>query len=605
MSLANGIAIIKAAIAQMPQKAGIYKMLSEDGEHLYIGKAKNLPKRVVSYTRADALPYRLQRMVSLTARMEFTIVKSETEALLLEATQVKDLKPRFNILLRDDKSFPYILLTDDLEYNMLLKHRGSMKRKGEYFGPFISALAVNRTLDSLQKAFPLRSCSDAFFNARTKPCLEYQIKRCTAPCVGKIEPADYNKIVGEARAFLRGKTADIQARLAEDMQTAANAEEFEKAAVIRNRIWALSKIQSDQKLNFSPDTNLDAIVFCKEAEKVCMHLSFIRNGMNNGNQSFYPDNMPEDDEEALEDFIMQFYQIHAAPKLILLNRHLENSEVVEQALSQISGHKVIIELPVRGEKYALIKYANIAARENLQRKLAESANQKRFLKMAQEQFAMAKMPERIEVYDNSHISGTNAVGAMIVATADGFDKKSYRKFNIQTTKLGDDYAMMREVFSRRFRKGENLPDLVLIDGGKGQLSSVMEAINGLNEEVNLGGVTFVAISKGEERNAGREEYHMVGRKPFVIEYRSELAFFLQRIRDEAHRFAIAGHRAKRSKDIQKSELIEIGGIGGKRKKDLLNYFGSVAAIKDANVADLIMVQGISAKTAQKIYDSFH
>ncbi len=601
MSIASGKAIIKEVISQMPQKPGVYRMFAEDGEHLYIGKAKNLPKRVVSYTRTDALPYRLQRMVSQTARMEFTVVKSETEALLLEATLIKDLKPRFNILLRDDKSFPYILLTDDMDFNMLKKHRGKRKRKGEYFGPFISALAVNQTLDSLQKAFPLRSCSDSEFNNRTRPCLEYQIKRCAAPCVGKIEPMEYDKIVSEARAFLRGKTADIQERLAEEMAAASEAMEYERAGVIRNRIWALSKIQSDQKLNFPPDTNLDAVVFCKEAERVCVHLTFIRNGMNNGNQSFYPDNLSEDDDEALENFVMQFYQKHAAPPVILLNKKLDNKEIVEEVLSEISERKVKLEEPVRGDKYALVKYASKVALENLRKKLAESANQKRFLKMAQEQFAMAKMPERIEVYDNSHISGTNAVGAMIVATADGFDKKSYRKFNIKSNDIGDDYEMMREVFSRRFKRGENLPDLVLIDGGKGQLSSVMEAIEGLDTS----GVTFVAISKGEERNAGREEYHMVGRKAFVIEYRSELAFFMQRIRDEAHRFAITSHRARRTKDIQRSEILEVEGVGGKRKKDLLNYFGSVAAIKDANVVDLMMVKGISAGIAQKIYDSFH
>jgi excinuclease ABC subunit C len=601
MSISHGIEIIKTAIAQMPQASGVYRMFAEDGEPLYIGKAKNLPKRVVNYTRTDALPYRLQRMVAQTARMEFIVVKSETEALLLEATLIRDIKPRFNILLRDDKSFPYIMLTQDLQFNMLLKHRGSTKRKGEYFGPFVSGLAVNKTLDSLQKAFPLRSCSDSDFNSRTRPCLEYQIKRCTAPCVGKISESDYAKIVAEARDFLRGKTAEIQKRLAAEMQAASDAEEFEKAAVIRNRIWALSKIQSDQKLNFSLDTNLDAIIYHKEAERACLHLTFIRNGMNNGNQSFFPDNLPEDDGEALEEFIMLFYQKHAAPPLILLNKHLENAAVLEDALSTISARKVRIEEPIKGEKFQLLKFAEKAAQENLQRKLAESASHAKFLKMAQEQFALAKIPERIEVYDNSHIQGTNAVGAMIVVNTDGFDKKAYRQFNIKTTALGDDYAMMREVFSRRFRTGENLPDLVLIDGGQGQLSSVLEAVEGLP----VSGVTFVAISKGEDRKAGREEYHMVDRKPFVLEYRSELAFFMQRIRDEAHRFAITSHRNKRSKDMQKSELLEIEGVGGKRKKDLLNYFGSVSAIKAAQLADLQMVQGISAKTAQKIYDSFH
>ncbi len=606
MSLKTGIEVIREHIKKMPDRSGVYRMLDESGEPLYIGKAKNLPKRVVSYTRPESLPYRLQMMISLTRTMEFSVTKNEAEALLLESQLVKELQPKYNILLKDGKSFPYILLTEDKKYNMMTKFRGKHAKTGKYFGPFLSAGLVMQTLTQLQKAFPLRTCTDATLESRTRPCLEYQIKRCSAPCVHKISDEDYRKIEEQAARFLSGKTSDVQQELSAQMQVAAENMDYERAAVMRDRIYALSKIQSESRLNMPPDTNLDAIVFYTEAGKVCVEVTFIRNGFNYGNSSYFPTYLEGVDESELpQEFIMQFYQSNPVPKTIITNLPIADVEVIEEALSMKSGSKVEIENPQRGDKLALVKMAERNAQEALARKMAENATQKKLLKLFCDEFGLGEQPERIEVYDNSHISGTNSIGAMIVINENGMDKKSYRKFNIKTASGDDDYAMMREVLRRRFARAKTegwvLPDVVLIDGGAGQLSAAKQVF----DDMGVSNVALIAIAKGPERNAGNEEYHMPDRAPFRLKKGSELAYFMQRIRDEAHRFAITTHRAKRSKDFIKSGLDDIEGIGSVRKKALLHYFGSVAAIKEASLKDLQQVEGVSAKTAEIIYNFFH
>lgn len=581
-------------------------MLAENGEVLYIGKAKSLPKRVASYTRPEGLPYRLQVMISHVRAMDFHITRNEAEALLMESNQVKEIQPRFNILLKDGKSFPYILLTGDKDYNMMLKYRGKQARNGKYFGPFLSAGMVMKTLTQLQKAFPLRTCTDATLESRTRPCLEYQIKRCSAPCVGKITQEDYKKIENEAYRFLSGKTNDVQAELSIQMQEASERMDFERAALVRDRIYALSRIQSESRLNLSPDTNLDAIVFYTEAGKICVEVTFIRNGFNYGNNSYFPTSLEGVDETELpQEFIMQFYQSNPVPKAIITNMQVEDKEVIQEALQLKTGQFVEIDVPQKGDKLALIKMGERNAQEALARRMAENATQKKLLKMFCEEFQLPETPERIEVYDNSHISGTNSIGAMIVINENGMDKKSYRKYNIKEAAGNDDYAMMREVLTRRFARGKTeggeMPDVVLIDGGAGQFSAVKQVL----DDLGVSNVTLIAIAKGPERNAGNEEYHMAGRPPFRLKKGSELAYFMQRIRDEAHRFAITTHRAKRAKDLIKSGLDEIEGIGTVRKKALLHHFGSVGAIKQASVKDLQQVEGINAKVAEIVYNFFH
>ncbi len=606
MSLKTSIEIIREHIKKMPDSAGVYRFLDEKGAPLYIGKAKSLPKRVASYTRPEALPYRLQVMISLTRSMQFNVTKSEAEALLLESNLVHELQPRYNILLKDGKSFPYILLTGDKDYNMMLKFRGKQTRKGQYFGPFVSAGIVMQTLNHLQKAFPLRTCTDATLASRTRPCLEYQIKRCAAPCVEKISLEDYKEIESQAAKFLSGKTSDVQGELSKQMQQASDHMDFERAATMRDRIYALSRVQSESRMNMSSDTNLDAVAFYNEAGKICVEVTFIRNGFNYGNNSYFPtyhEGMQE--SEMPQEFLMQFYQSNPIPKVIIINTALEDKSVIEEALAIKSGHKVEIENPQKGDKLVLLKQGERNAQEALARRMAENATQKKLLKLFCEEFKLDGQPERIEVYDNSHISGTNSIGAMIVINENGMDKKSYRKFNIKTAAGNDDFAMMREVLTRRFARAKTdewvLPDVVLIDGGAGQLSAAKQVF----DDMGVSAVTLIAIAKGPERNAGNEEYHMVGRAPFRLRKGSELAYFMQRIRDEAHRFAITTHRAKRAKDFVKSGLDEISGVGAVRKKALLHHFGSVGAIKEASVKDLQTVEGINAKTAEIVYNFFH
>lgn len=605
MSLKEGTQIIKDFIKTLPESAGVYRMLDEGGTPLYIGKAKNLSKRVINYTRPEVLPTRLQRMISLTKSMECIVTKTEAEALILEANLIKDLQPKFNVLLKDDKSFPYILLTADKEFNMMLKFRGKKERKGYYFGPFFSTQMVYTTLDVLQKAFPLRTCTDSTLNNRTRPCLEYHIKRCTAPCVGKISAEDYKIIEKQAKAFLSGKNSDLQQELAQKMQAASENMQYEKAAQIRDRINALTRIQNENKLTISGVLDTDIIAIYAEGSIVCAEVFFIRNGQNMGNRAYFPqyaDGISVD--EVMETFLMLFYRDNIPPPLLLTNIKLESANAVEDALGTIHNVRIKIETPSRGDKKNAVEMAFINAREAIRRKLAEDATQNKLFGLFAEKFEMAEVPEKIEVYDNSHNQGSAALGAMIVVTKNGFDKKQYRKFNIKTAQTNDDFAMMREVLSRRLERGKkenNLPDVILIDGGIGQLNAVAAVM----EEQGVNNVKLIAISKGIDRNAGNEEYHQIGKPSFRLVHGSELAHFMQRIRDEAHRFVIGGHRAKKSKEIKKSQLDEVAGIGASRKKALLAHFGSVADIKNASVEDLMQVSGISRSMAEVIYNHFH
>jgi len=590
----------------MPPKPGVYRMLDESGQVLYVGKAKNLAKRVASYTRPEILTYRIQKMISETRAMEIVISKNEAEALLLEANIIKELQPRFNILLKDDKSFPYILLTADKEYNMMTKYRGARKRDGQYFGPFPSAGAVNRTLNILQRAFPLRSCSDSVLNSRTRPCLEYQIKRCTAPCVGKISAAEYGQIVEDARDFLQGKTKFVQEKLVKNMQAASDATEFEKAAQYRDRIQVLNRIQSEQKMTMQNVSDADVIGLYREGQAVCVQVFFIRGGNNYGNRAYFPSNSAGMEEgEIIAGFLGQFYQSNHPAREIYVSHKIEDNTVIEDALENNAKYKVRISVPMRGDKAAFMKNVVMNAKDAMHRKMAENVAHTKLLKQFAERFKLPEMPERIEVYDNSHIQGSNAVGAMIVVSDEGFDKKSYRKFTIKNSNLSDDYDMMREVLARRFKraKQENsaLPDVALIDGGAGHLSTAAKVM----EELGINEVKLIAIAKGAERNAGKEEYHMLGEKPFNLEFGSQLAYFMQRIRDEAHRFAITTHRDKRSSDIKKSELDGIRGVGAARKKALLTHFGSVKGIKQAEIESLQEVEGISRNIAEMVYNYFH
>ncbi|OUR79412.1 excinuclease ABC subunit C [Alphaproteobacteria bacterium 46_93_T64] len=615
----RGANVIKRFLRTLPGTPGVYRMLDANEQVLYVGKAKNLKKRVISYTKATGQSARIMRMVSLTHAMEFVSTHTEVEALLLEANLIKKLKPRYNIILRDDKSFPYILITSDHEWPQITKHRGGRSKKGEYFGPFASAGAVNETLATFQRLFPLRSCSDSDFETRTRPCLQYQIKRCSAPCVDRISQEDYQVVVEEARAFLSGKSHELQKRLAQKMQSASDELDFEQAAVLRDRLKAMAHIQSKQTINLPNIDEVDVIAAHQEGGQTCVQVFFIRSGQNLGNRAHYPTHTREEGpEDILSAFIGQFYDSRPAPKNIWVSHMPIESELLAEALSIAAEKKISLSTPKRGPKKEMLEHAILNARGALSRRMAENATQRQLLEAVGTLFEMKETPRRIEVYDNSHISGTHQVGALIVAGPEGFDKKGYRKFNIKDAALtpGDDYGMMREVLTRRFsrlqkedpdKQGETSgsrelwPDLVLVDGGLGQLNAAIDVF----KDLGIKDVVLAGIAKGPDRNAGRERFFVPGKPPFSLPEKDPTLYFLQRLRDEVHHFAITTHRAKRSKAIGKSPLDEIQGIGGKRKKALLNHFGSAKGVESAALADLEEVEGVSKTLAQTIFDFFH
>ena len=614
-SFAAGAERIEEALKTMPSAPGVYRMIGVQGRILYVGKAKNLKKRIFAYTRPERLPLRIQRMVSETQSMEVITTHTEAEALLLEANLIKRLAPRYNILLKDDKSFPYILIASDHDWPRLIKHRGARTAKGEYFGPFASAGAVNQTLSYLQRAFLLRSCSDGVFQGRTRPCLMYQIKRCCAPCVGRISAGDYAALVDQARAFLSGRSQKVLRTLAESMDEASAAMNYEDAALYRDRIRALSRIQAHQDINPGDVEEADAVALYQAGGQACIQMFFFRSGCNFGNRSFFPaQTQDQEPGDILAAFLAQFYEDKTPPREIFLSHALPAGEaaLLAEALGSKAGHKVVLAVPKRGERRKLVEHAETNAREALGRRLAESAAQRALLEKLGELLGLEQAPERIEVYDNSHIQGSNAVGGMIVAGPEGFIKNAYRSFNIRSSDLtpGDDFGMMREVLTRRFRRAQkedpdrtrgSWPDLVMIDGGAGQLSVVVALL----EELGVSDVPLLAIAKGPDRNAGREHFHRPGHPVFTLPSGDPVLYFLQRLRDEAHRFAIGTHRARRSQAIGVSPLDEIGGIGAKRKKALLHRFGSARGVAEAGLADLRTVDGISAAIAKKIYDHFH
>ena len=614
--LSRGLAYLKAEVRKLSGDPGVYRMLNGVGEALYVGKARNLARRVTSYTQPNRLSNRLMRMVSETETLEVIVTKSEIEALLLESNLIKKLKPRYNILLRDDKSLPQILITADHPFGQLTKHRGRKTRKGDYFGPFASAGAVNRTVADLARAFMLRTCSDSIFSARTRPCLQYQIKRCSGPCVGLVGEADYAAQLDQARRFLSGGSAEIQRDYAARMHHAAEALEFETAAIWRNRIRALSGIQANQDINVPNLRDADIIAVARSGERSCIQAFFIRGGSNYGNRSYFLSHNADSSAAAvLTAFLGQFYDDKDPPAEILLSDEAEEQDLLAEALSVRAGRKVRISRPQRGARRKLAAMAIHNAEEALARNLADTSSQRRLLGELGEIFSLDAPPERVEVYDNSHIQGQHAVGGMIVAGPEGFNKAAYRKFNIrddgpEAVSGGDDFAMMRQVIRRRFeralkedpdRTGGNWPDLLLIDGGKGQLGSVLEIM----DDLGVSDISVVAISKGPDRNAGREQFHMRGRDSFTLSPQASAMHFLQRLRDEAHRWAIGTHRAKRQKTELTSPLDGVPGIGPKRKKALLAHFGSARAVSSAGLDDLESVDGISKTVARQIYDWFY
>ena len=606
-----GPELIADFVSRLPHKPGVYRMFDEHKNVLYVGKAKNLRKRVTAYTKYDRHTIRIQRMIRATHDMEFVICGSETEALLLEASLIKRLKPRYNILLRDDKSFPYILVRKSHPAAQIKKHRGARNVKGDYYGPFANVHSVNRTLDTLQRAFRLRNCSDSIYESRTRPCMLHQIKRCAAPCTGEVTLEEYDKLIGDAQDFLTGKSDRLRKRLQNQMREESANLNFEKAAEYRDRLQALSHV-SGLGSNINPTTfkEGDVIGIHSEGGQSCIQVFFFRSGLNWGNSSHFPRHSKDETPAQIVDaFIAQFYLNKPIPKAIYVSELVPNLDILEMGLSERSEGTVKISTPMRGEKKLLIDRAVKNAQEALARKMAETASQERLLKQVQEVLQLEEIPQRIEVYDNSHIQGTNATGAFIVAGPEGFRRKQYRTFNIKDveTEPGDDYAMMREVFRRRFKrlmKDDTLewPDLVLIDGGKGQLSSVVEIMEDLGV---LERTTLVAIAKGPDRNAGRETFFIPGRAAFTLPPKTPALYYLQRLRDEAHRFAIGTHRAKRKKQMKKSPLDGIQGIGAARKKALLAYFGSGKAVKAASQEDLVRVEGVSQKLAKSIYDYFN
>ncbi len=694
-ALGAGAAVIRRQLKHAPNAPGVYRMIAANGDVLYVGKARNIRARIAAYARGQAHTNRIARMIAETAAMEFVTTGTETEALLLEANLIKQLKPRYNVLLRDDKSFPYILVTRDHVSPQITKHRGARNRPGDYYGPFASVWAVNRTLNALQRAFLLRSCSDSFYDNRTRPCLLFQIKRCAGPCTGEVSHTAYQKLVGEAREFLSGKSRAVRARLGAEMQQASDALEFERAARLRDRIAALSAIQASQDINPQSTEEADVFALARQAGHVCVEAFFFRNFQNWGNRAYFPKADPSlSDAEVLGAFLAQFYDDKPTPKLVLLSHDIEEQELLREALSARSGMRLEIIAPKRGEKRDLVAHASRNAAEALARRLADTSSQEKLLAAAGAAFGLDKAPRRIEVYDNSHIMGTNAIGAMIVAGPQGFMKTHYRTFNIKSEELtpGDDYAMMREVLKRRFTRlvKENprsapapaapeeapapastqpatraasapggevpeldagdppprpldppptqfskrrlgaddsaiyarqvtavsaasapapadpdafpaWPDLVIIDGGRGQLQAALATLS----EAGVVDVPIIAIAKGPDRNAGRESFHVPGREPFRLEPRDPALYFMQRLRDEAHRFAIGTHRAKRSRELVKSPLDEIGGVGPRRKRALLMHFGTVKAIERASLDDLAHAPGVNAATAKAVYGFFH
>ena len=611
-TLAAGIATIQGHLRTLPNGPGVYRMIDAAGDALYVGKASNLRKRVTTYTQTGKHPARLLQMIAETVAMEFVVTRSEVEALLLEANLIKRLRPRYNVLLRDDKTFPHILIASDHPFAQVAKHRGAQKRPGTYFGPFASAGAVNRTITALQRAFLLRSCPDTVFSSRTRPCLQYQIKRCTAPCVGLVDEADYATQVAQAVDFLSGKSQAVQAQLAEEMLAASDGLDFETAARLRDRIKALAAVQAHQDINAEHIGDADAMAAYQAGGQTCIQVYFFRGGRNYGTRAYFPSHDKHLDAAAvLAAFIGQFYDNKPAPKLVLVSHALQEGDLIAEALSLNAGHKVSLLQPKRGDKRRLIDHALANAREALGRRMAAGASQRKLLEGVAAAFALDQTPQRIEVFDNSHISGTNAIGAMIVAGADGLMKNAYRKFTIKSDVApGDDYAMMREVLSRRFsralkedpdRSGSEWPDLVLIDGGKGQLAVAQEVL----AELGIADQPVVAIAKGPDRNAGRERFFQPDRAPFSLEPRDPVLYFLQRLRDEAHRFAIGTHRARRAKQVGQSPIDEIAGIGPRRKKALLLHFGSARAVARASLDDLQAVDGVSKSVAKKIYDHFN
>ncbi len=665
-SLAAGRAAIVNYTKMAPSRPGVYRMIDGRGDVLYVGKAKNVKKRIAAYARPTGLDTRIERMIAATRSVEFVVTRTETEALLLEANLIKRLRPRFNVVLRDDKSFPYILITSDHWAPQILKHRGARTRQGRYYGPFASVWAVNRTINALQRAFLLRSCSDPFFESRTRPCLLYQIKRCSAPCTKEIDFPDYSGLVREANDFLSGRSKKVKDQLADEMEKASTALDFERAAIYRDRLAALSAIQSHQGVNPRGVEEADVFAVYQQGGFSCVEVFFFRTGQNWGNRAYFPKaDRSLAAGEVLSAFLAQFYDDRPPPRLILISHEIADRELLAEALCTKVGHKIEISLPLRGEKKDLVEHAMANAREALGRKLAETSSQEKLLRQLADTFALPKVPRRIEVYDNSHIQGSNAVGAMIVAGPEGFRKNQYRKFNIRSAELtpGDDFAMMREVLTRRFKRllaeaprptetvaacspekggsdrprrsgewstapsasslrqpmGADLllsggadstdsqaaddspwPDLLLIDGGQGQLTAAREVLAALGIEVPI-----VAIAKGPDRDAGRETFFVPGRDSFKLPPRDPVLYFVERLRDEAHRFAIGSHRARRKRDLREAGLQEIAGIGPRRKRALLLHFGTLKAIERASPSDLMKVEGISAETARRIYAFFH
>jgi excinuclease ABC subunit C len=619
--LALGHAAIENAVRLAPTSAGVYRMLNAANDVLYVGKAKNVKKRLSSYARSGAPhPARILRMIAATASVEIVSTTTETEALLLEANLIKQLRPRFNVQLRDDKSFPYILITGDHWAPQILKHRGAQSRPGRYFGPFASAGAVNRTITALQRAFLIRSCTDGFFESRTRPCLLYQIRRCAGPCTGEIDFGGYTELVREATDFLSGRSDAVKQELASVMENASGELEFETAAVFRDRLAALSAIQSQQGINPRTVEEADVFAIHQEGGYSCVEVFFFRTGQNWGNRAYFPRAEKSfTPEEVLSSFLAQFYDDKPPPKLVLLSHAIEEAELLADALSVKAGRKVEVSVPQRGEKKELVAHALTNAREALGRKLADTATQGRLLEGLASMLGLPQPPKRIEVYDNSHIQGTNAVGAMIVAGPEGFIKNQYRKFNIKSEGLtpGDDYAMMREVLQRRFKRllapsdsdkakadqdaVPQWPDLVVIDGGRGQLNTAREIL----ESLGVTQVALMAVAKGPDRDAGRETLFVPDREAIKLEPRDPVLYFIQRLRDEAHRFVIGSHRKRRTKDIREAGLQEIPGIGPSRKRALLHHFGTLKEIERASIADLGKVPGVSAESARKIFEFFH
>jgi excinuclease ABC subunit C len=632
-ALASGRSALARFARNAPVSPGVYRMIDADGEVLYVGKAKNIRKRLASYLRPVGHEARIARMIAATASLEFVSTATETEALLLEANLIKRLRPRFNVLMRDDKSFPYILIAEDARAPFILKHRGARGGDGAYFGPFASAWAVNRTITALQRAFLLRSCSNAVFDSRTRPCLLHQIKRCSAPCTGEIDKAAYAELVGEAKAFLSGRSHAVKERIARDMEAASASLDFERAAVYRDRLAAFSAIQSQQGINPRGITDADVFGVHQSGGFTCIQVFFFRTGQNWGNRAYFPRaDRGLSAGEVLGAFLAQFYDDKPAARLVLVSDNFDDCPLLAEALAVKNGYKVEIACPQRGEKRDVVEHAVTNAREALGRKLAETSSQRKLLEALAQTFGLPRTPQRIEVYDNSHIQGTNALGAMIVAGPEGFSKNQYRKFNIRSAALtpGDDYAMMREVLTRRFKRliaeapastnpvaasspNENpeadeaeagsespWPDLVLIDGGLGQLNTARDTLAGLG----LSDLPLVAIAKGPDRDAGRETFFVPGRAPFRLPPRDPLLYFVERLRDEAHRFAIGSHRARRGKSLREGGLQEIPGVGPTRKRALLHHFGTLKAIERASIADLARVPGVSAEIARKIYGFF-